>query len=399
MSGLWPVLGDWLELLVRWVHLLAGILWIGTSFYFIGTDMSLRRRDRLPEGVGGETWQVHGGGFYNIQKYMVAPAHMPRELHWFKWEAYSTWISGAFLMVLIYYAGAELYLIDPAVLSVSKPMAIGLSLVSLALGWLAYDRLCKSALGTDSRILALALFALLSLAAFAYTQVYSGRGAYIHVGAFIGTIMVANVFFVIIPNQKIVVADLLAGQQPDPALGAQAKQRSLHNNYLTLPVLFVMISNHYPMAFSADLNWLILIVVILAGGLVRHFFNEMDAGHGQKWWLWAPVSACLALVIALSLPRPVAGTGEAVAFNDIAPIVAEHCAVCHAEHPSYDGFAEAPAGILLDTPDAIIGAAPLIHEQAVVARAMPLGNTTGMTDDERALLAAWIAAGAPGQAD
>jgi len=393
-----PLLWDWIGLIVRWLHVIAGIAWIGSSFYFIHLDASLRKRERLPHGVAGEAWQVHGGGFYRMQKYMVAPPELPDELTWFKWEAYTTWLSGAALMVVVYYLGAEIFLIDRNVLDLPVWVAVAISIGSLALGWLGYDLLCKSRLGADDARLGAVLFVLLVAAAWAYGQVFSGRAAYLHVGALIGTMMVANVFLVIIPNQKVAVADLIAGREPDPVLGRQARQRSLHNNYLTLPVVFTMISNHYPMTYASRWSWLILAGVLAAGGLVRHFYNLRHAGRRPQWWLWPAAAACMALIIGISMSRPQMLAEDEAAdatFAEVAPVFARHCAVCHASEPSIDGFDAPPAGVVLETPEQIWRRADAIHAQAVLTDAMPPGNLTGITDAERRLIAAWVAAGAP----
>ena len=282
----YAVLWDWLSLAVRWLHVITGIAWIGSSFYFIALDLGLKKRAGLPTGVHGEEWQVHGGGFYHIQKYIVAPEAMPEHLTWFKWESYATWLSGFALLCIVYYAGADLFLIDESVMALSVPAAIGISVGSIILGWIIYDLICKSPLGDDNTRLMLLLYAILVVMALGYTQVFSGRAAFLHLGAFTATIMSANVFFIIIPNQKIVVADLRAGRTPDAKYGKIAKQRSTHNNYLTLPVLFMMISNHYPLAFATQYNWIIAALVFLMGVTIRHFFNTMHAGKGKPWWTW-----------------------------------------------------------------------------------------------------------------
>jgi uncharacterized membrane protein len=404
-----PIIADWVGLVVRWIHLITGIAWIGASFYFIHLDASLRRSGSLPAGVGGEAWQVHGGGFYRMQKYLVAPAELPKELTWFKYEAYSTWLSGFVLLGLIYYLSADLYLIDPAVVDLPVWAAVLISVLSLALGWIAYDQLCKSRIGTNTALLCAFGFAFLVAASWAYAQVFSGRGAYIHAGALIGTMMVANVFFVIIPNQKIVVADLIAGRTPAAALGEQAKQRSLHNNYLTLPVLFLMISNHYPLSFATRWNWLIVAVVIVVGAVIRHFYNARHAGRPSPWWTWGVASAGMALVVWLSAAPPlaehttaVAGGAQsasvapdAVAFAEVENIVLSRCSMCHAAEPLWAGIAAPPKGVRLDTPEMIRKHAGEIRLQATLTHAMPPGNITELTPDERQILAAWIAAGAP----
>ncbi len=395
----WGLLIDWAELLVRWTHVIAGIAWIGSSFYFIALDASLKAHPRLDARVKGEAWQVHGGGFYQMQKFTVAPDYLPDELTWFKWEAYSTWIFGFALLVLVYYLHPSVYLIDPAVLNLSPYDAVAGGIASLIAGWLIYDLLCKSWIGQDTRRLALVGFVLLVAVTFGYTHVYSGRGAFIHVGALVGSIMVGNVFFLIIPNQRIVVRDLLAGRVPDPALGNAAKQRSLHNNYLTLPVVFVMLSNHYAFTYATRWSWLVLAAVFIATFLVRHWFNAKHTGARPDWRLWPAAAvpmALAALLTVLGQPRAAAGSGP-VSFAEVQHIVGQRCAVCHAARPSFDGISEAPKGILLDTPRRIAALAPQIYQQAVVTRVMPLNNLTGITEQERAQLAQWVNAGAPTQ--
>ncbi|MGH6914168.1 MAG: urate hydroxylase PuuD, partial [Geminicoccales bacterium] len=325
------------------------------------------------------------------------------ELTWFKYEAYSTWLSGFVLLGLIYYLSADLFLIDPAVLALPVWAAVLISVASLALGWVIYDQLCKSRLGDNTALLCALGFVFLVAASWGYTQVFSGRGAYIHAGALIGTIMVANVFFVIIPNQKIVAADLIAGRTPDPALGEQAKQRSLHNNYLTLPVLFLMISNHHPLSFEARWSWLIVAVVIIVGAVIRHFYNMRHAGRPSPWWTWAVATAGMALVVWLSAARPaledVAATPQTapqpVSFAEVENIVLSRCSMCHAAEPFWEGIAAPPKGIRLDTPEMIRAHAPQIRLQATLTHAMPPGNITAISPEERQILAAWIAAGAP----
>jgi uncharacterized membrane protein len=399
-----PIVWDWISLVVRWIHLITGIAWIGASFYFIHLDASLRHPGGLPAGVGGEAWQVHGGGFYRMQKYLVAPAELPKDLTWFKYEAYSTWLSGFVLLCLIYYLSADLFLIDPSVMALPVWGAILISVVSLALGWVIYDQLCNSRLGDNTALLCALGFVFLVAASWGYTQVFSGRGAYIHAGALIGTIMVANVFFVIIPNQKIVVADLIAGRTPDPALGEQAKQRSLHNNYLTLPVLFLMISNHHPLSFGARWNWLIVAVVIIVGAVIRHFYNMRHAGRPSPWWTWAVATAGMALVVWLSATRPAledlasvpgAAAPAPVTFAEVENIVLSRCSMCHAAEPFWEGIAAPPKGVRLDTPETIREHAGQIRLQATLTHAMPPGNITELSPEERQILAAWIAGGAP----
>ncbi len=393
------VLSDWLELILRWTHVVAGIAWIGSSFYFIALDASLTPNPRLDPRVKGEAWQVHGGGFYQIQKFTLAPEFLPAHLTWFKWEAYATWIFGFALLVLIYYLHADIYLIDTSVADLSPLTAVPIAAASLVAGWLIYDRLCRSPIGRDTARLAITGFLLLVLISFGYTHLFSGRGAFVQIGALVGSIMVGNVLMVIIPNQRRIVDALLAGRIPDPAWGEQGKQRSVHNNYLTLPVVFVMISNHYAFTYQTRWSWLILAGVFLAGFLVRHWFNIKHTGAVPPWWLWPAAAVPMLAAAALALPGQGGGAvpadaGAPANFAEISRIITERCSVCHAARPSYPGFDEAPKGVMLDTPQRIALLAPRIYAQAVLTRAMPLNNITNITEAERQAIAAWVAAGA-----
>ena len=301
----WAAILSWLEFCVRWLHVVTAIAWVGSSFYFIALDLGLRKSKDLPEGAFGEEWQVHGGGFYHIHKYNVAPQNLPEHLTWFKWESYATWLSGFFLLVLVYYVGAEFYLIDPRVYDLGKWTAIFISVASLVIGWFGYHALCQSRLADKPTMLMGVLYVILVAVAWFYTQIYSGRAALLHLGAFTATLMSANVFLVIIPNQKIVVADLIAKRKPDPKYGKIAKIRSTHNNYLTLPVIFLMLSNHYPLAFSSQYNWVIASLIFLVGVLIRHFFNEMHAKKGNHFWVWPMVAIIMLLIAWLSTNKPI----------------------------------------------------------------------------------------------
>ncbi len=391
------VLWEWLDLAVRWLHVIAGIAWIGSSFYFVHLDLSLKQRAGLPEGAHGEAWQVHGGGFYNMVKYLVAPVRLPDQLTWFKWEAYTTWLSGMALLVLIYYLQAELYMIDRGVLDLAPWQAVAISLVGLALGWFVYDLLCRSPLGRNDNALALVGLVFLTLLAWICAQVFSGRGAMMQMGALIGTIMVANVFFVIIPGQRKVVDALIAGEAPDPELGRRGKQRSLHNNYLTLPVIFVMIGNHYPLAFASRWSWLMLAIVLVIGAVIRHFFNQQHKGEASPWWTWAVAAAGMAGIVALSGLPATEAEGEARADPAaVEEIVLSRCSMCHAAEPVWEGIALPPKGVILETPEEIRLQARAIDLQVVRTHAMPPGNITEISEEERRVLAAWIADGAPG---
>src|SRR5215475_14465005 len=334
------VLTEWSSLIFRWLHVVAGIAWIGGSFYFIHLDLSLKPRSGLPQGVQGDAWQVHGGGFYHMVKYLIAPARMPDELTWFKWEAYTTWLSGVALLVIVYYLGAELYLIDTSVLELTAPTAAAVAFASLVLAWLIYEVLCRSALGRHEVALAVVGYVFLVALTYGFTKVFSGRGAFTQIGALIGTIMVANVFAIIIPNQKKVVADLIAGRTPDPALGEQGKQRSVHNNYLTLPVVFLMISNHYPLLYATRYNWLIVAIVLLIGPAIRHYYNMRHEGKREPLWPWA-VAALGMITIAwlIMIGDPWIKTGNVTPpFKTVEDIVLSRCSMCHANEPVWAGI-------------------------------------------------------------
>jgi uncharacterized membrane protein len=398
---------EWLGLLGRWVHLVTGIAWIGSSFYFVWLDDHLRPAadpQLAARGVGGELWSVHGGGFYNAHKYRSAPAMLPRTLHWFYWEAYATFLSGFLLLCLLYYGHAEIYLIDPAVAALSKPVAIVIGLAYLLGGWLVYDLLCRTALARRGPLLAAVLGILSAAAAYSLCQLFSGRGAFIQFGAMLGTIMVANVFFMIIPGQRAMVHAKQDGREPDPIHGQRGKLRSVHNTYFTLPVLFTMISNHYAMTFGARWNWLVLIAVCAAGALLRAWFvarhrADERGGATPPWPAIAGVAVLAAVVIALA-PRdsrapPGAGAAlqPAQRFARIRSIIQARCVVCHAAAPTQPGFATAPKGVLFDTPEQILAQLPVIQTQ-LASGAMPIGNLTGMTDGERSETLDWIAHGA-----
>ena len=398
------VIGAWAEFAVRWLHVITAIAWIGSSFYFIALDLGLRKSPSLAPGAHGEEWQVHGGGFYHIQKYLIAPDKMPDHLIWHKWQSYWTWLSGFVLLVLVYYVGAEFYLIDLDKMDLQTWQAVGISIASLGLGWVIYDQLCKSRFGEDNTRLMLFLFVLLVIMAWGYTQVFTGRAALLHLGAFTATIMSGNVFFIIIPNQKIVVADLKAGRTPDAKYGKIAKQRSTHNNYLTLPVLFLMLSNHYPLAFASDYNWLIAGLVFLMGVTIRHFFNAMHMGHGYKWWTWAATAALFIGVVLLSVmgqpedveqevaslsPTTARFMGDA-AFEDVYWTVQGHCSMCHAEDPLWPGLHWAPKAVVLETEAQVARAAKAIYLQSGVSHAMPPGSTVPMDDYARQDIRDWF---------
>jgi uncharacterized membrane protein len=391
-------LTTWLNLALRWLHVIAGVAWIGASFYFVWLDNNLRPPKPVEgapekEGVKGELWAVHGGGFYHSQKYMTAPSHMPDHLHWFKWEAYTTWLSGFALLIVLYYWGASVYLIDPGKHAFSQAGAIATGLAFIFGGLLVYEGLCRSPLGQSPRLFGLAWFLALTGATFALTRLFSDRGAFIHVGAIIGTAMVGNVFLVIIPNQRKIVADMLAGRPVDPRLGTMGKQRSVHNNYMTLPVIFIMISNHYPVVTGHPLAWLLLAMISLGGVSIRHFFNLRHHQIIRPEFLF--VGAMLVFGVSLvASQRTATETMADVPFPVAQAIVDKHCVACHAAVPTHKGFTAPPNGAAFDTPAGMARYAPRIKERAVDSASMPLGNETHMTDEERAQLGAWIKAGA-----
>lgn len=397
---------EWLMFAVRWLHVITAIAWIGSSFYFIALDLGLRKTPSLPPLAHGEEWQVHGGGFYHINKYLVAPEFLPEHLTWFKWESYWTWMSGAMLLALIYYVGADLYLVDRNVLDIPSWTAILLSVGSFVLGWVLYDTLCKSPIGVSTTGLMLVLFAILVAASWGYTQLFTGRAAMLHMGAFTATIMAANVAMIIIPNQKIVVADLKAGKVPDAKYGRIAKQRSLHNNYLTLPVIFFMLSSHYPLAFATQWNWIIASLIFLVGVVIRHYFNTRHARKGNPHWTWA-VAVIIFIMIAWLSSAPKMGqdgaellasaSGERFMatehFASASLAVQTRCAMCHTAEPVWPGVYQPPKNVILDNDVAIANHARDVVMQAGYAHAMPPGNVTEMTAEERALLVEWFREG------
>jgi len=391
---------EWLNLLVRWLHLIVGIAWIGASFYFVWLDNSIKPpapgSELAKKGVSGELWAVHGGGFYHPQKYMVAPKELPQELHWFKWEAYWTWISGFSMLIIVYYFNARAMMIDRSVADLGAWQAIGIGIGTLVAGWLVYDLLCKSKLGRHEGWLGVVMYVFIVAVAWLLSHLLSGRAAYIHVGAMIGTIMVANVAHVIMPGQRKVVAAMRAGQTPDPIHGQRGKQRSVHNNYFTLPVLFIMISNHFAMTYNHAYNWAVLAAIMAAGVLIRHFFNLRHKGRIAWGYPAAGVLILLAVAVAIA-PRPAPATatsGAAPDFARVQAIIGQRCIACHSAAPTQPGFATAPAGIMLQTPELIHQHAAKIYQQAVQLKAMPIGNLTQMTDEERAAIGAWFEAGA-----
>jgi uncharacterized membrane protein len=387
-------LREWLDLLLRWLHVIAGMVWIGTSFYFVALDSHLRPPKEADREVAGDSWEIHGGGFYRVQKYRVAPQTLPEPLHWFKWEAYTTWLSGFALLVVLYYLDADTYLVDRSVADLGVGWAVTISVGLLALAWILYDVLCRL-LRERQLLLALALLVLVAAAAYGVGNLFSARAAPIQLGAMLGTMMAGNVLFVIIPGQRELVRAKQAGRKPDPAHGIRGKQRSVHNNYLTLPVVLAMIAPHFPFVYAHERAWLVLLTLMVLGAWVRHFFNLRHRGRT----VWAiPITAAVALVALAVAIRPEDSSpgagGAPVPFVRVAAVVEQRCATCHSAQPTDDSFSTAPKGVVLDTPAQIKARSAAIEEQAVETKAMPLGNVTQMTEEERALLGRWIDQGA-----
>ena len=405
------IMWEWFAFAVRWLHVITAIAWIGSSFYFIALDLGLKKSPNLPAGAYGEEWQVHGGGFYHIQKYSVAPENMPNHLTWFKWESYATWLSGAAMLMIVYWLGAELYLIDPAKADLSVFQAIIISAGSLLVGWVVYDFLCKSALGNNPTGLMLLLFVVLVVMSWGYNQIFTGRAAMLHLGAFTATIMSANVFLIIMPNQRIVVKDLKEGRTPDPKYGKIAKLRSTHNNYLTLPVLFLMLSNHYPLAFATEYTWIIASLVFLTGVTIRHYFNTLHATGSGPTWTWMATLVLFLIIAALSTAsswngdyddlenQPLTKKQESLmlakGFDDISDIIISRCSMCHAREPVWDGMINAPKGVFLETDHDIVRGAKEIYIQAGVSHAMPPANITNLANEDRIKIVKWFRAAVP----
>ncbi|MEJ6389140.1 urate hydroxylase PuuD [Gymnodinialimonas ulvae] len=398
------VLMDWLAFAFRWLHVITAMAWIGASFYFIALDLMLKPADDLPEGATGEEWEVHGGGFYNTVKYNVAPARLPEHLTWHKWQSYWTWLSGAVLLMLVYWGGAEMFLIDYDKIELTAFQAILISGGSLAIGWVLYDFLCKSALGNHPTALMLLLFVILVVMSWGYNQVFTGRAALLHLGAFTATIMTANVFFIIMPNQRIVVKDLKDGRVPDAKYGKIAKLRSTHNNYLTLPVIFLMLSNHYPLSFGTEYAWIIASLVFLLGVLIRHYFNSMHAGKGRPHWTWGASAVIFVAIMWLSaipmyrdydyeaeviVPEPLDYIVASAGFDDVRNTVLGRCSMCHQAEPVWPGLHWPPRAVRLDDDAQIALNARAIYLHAGLSHAMPPGNITGMSDEERRLIVQW----------
>ena len=391
------LLEEWTELILRWFHVIAGIAWIGSSFFFIALDLSLKHDKNLPDKSHGEAWQVHGGGFYHLVKYLVAPSKMPSELTWFKWEAYATWVSGFALLALIYYAGAELYMIDIVKYDLEKYEAVIISLLGVVFGWVIYDFVCRLSLKTNVYVLISSIFILITVMSWAYSEIFSYRGAFMQIGTVLGTIMVANVLMIIIPGQKKVVASLLANETPNPIHGAIAKQRSLHNNYLTLPVIFIMISNHYPLIYATKYSWIIISIILIIGALIRHFFNIKHTGAKPPYWVCVPIIILGSIIFYISdLGKPKLNNVKNTAtLIELIPektlvsaqeIIVSKCSMCHAKKPLWENMKNAPKLVNLETPTDIINNIDNIYKQSVLSYAMPPGNISFLEEHERSLI-------------
>lgn len=401
------VLWDWAAFAVRWLHVVTAMAWIGASFFFIALDLGLKKAPDMPHGVHGEEWQVHGGGFYHIQKYLVAPENMPEHLIWHKWQSYITWVSGAALLMIVYWVGGELFLLDPTKADLALWQGILISGGSLTIGWILYDLMCKSKLGETPTVLMLLLFVILVVMSWGYNQIFTGRAALLHLGAFTATIMTANVFFIIMPNQRIVVKDLQEGRTPDPKYGKIAKLRSTHNNYLTLPVIFLMLSNHYPLAFATEYSWIIASLVFLTGVTIRHYFNTLHATGKGPHWTWGVTVILFILIAWLSTAsmndtyeeaeaRPLTATEQRFAsaegFDAAYDAVISNCSMCHAREPVWEGLQWPPKGVLLETQSDVVRHAPQIYMQAGLSHAMPPPGAVQMDDKARRQIVAWVRA-------
>ena len=401
------VLWDWAAFAVRWLHVVTAMAWIGASFFFIALDLGLKKVPNMPVGAHGEEWQVHGGGFYHIQKYLVAPENMPEHLIWHKWQSYITWVSGAALLMIVYWVGGELFLLDPTKADLALWQGILISGGSLTIGWILYDLMCKSKLGETPTFLMLLLFVILVVMSWGYNQIFTGRAALLHLGAFTATIMTANVFFIIMPNQRIVVKDLQEGRTPDPKYGKIAKLRSTHNNYLTLPVVFLMLSTHYPLSFATEYSWVIASLVFLTGVTIRHYFNTMHATGKGPHWTWGVTVILFILIAWLSTApmndtyeeaeaRPLTATEQRFAsaegFDAAYDVVISNCSMCHAREPVWEGMQWPPKGVLLETKSDVVRHAPQIYMQAGLSHAMPPPNAVQMDDDARRQIVAWVRA-------
>lgn len=385
---------EWMNLIIRWAHMILGIAWIGASFYFIFLENSINRTDGLRDELAGNLWAIHGGGFYYLEKYKVSPAELPKKLHWFKYEAYYTWVTGILLLCIVYYMNAKAFLIDKSVMDIQPSTGIAIGLSTLVVGWVVYDLLCKSALIEKQKLFITILFVFVTAVSWGLCQVFNSRAAYIHVGAMLGTIMVANVFFVIIPSQKQLVKAATEGRTPDASLGKKAGLRSLHNNYFTLPVLFIMISNHFPSTFGNQFNWAILIALSLGSILVKHYWNLSEKGQHPVWMIYGAIIIAIILFVVTAPKNNKVDLSQPILFTQVQGIIQQRCLTCHSAHPTDDEWTTAPNGVMFDTPDKIVNMVDKIKSRAIDTQSMPQANKTGMTQQERDIIAAWIAQGA-----
>jgi len=393
--GLESHIMEWLNLIVRWAHVVLGIAWIGASFYFIFLENSLNRTENLRDELAGNLWAIHGGGFYYVEKYKTAPQVLPKHLHWFKYEAYFTWLTGFVLLTLVYFMNAKALMIDKSVSDISEKTAIVIGLVTLLFGWFIYDGMCKTSLLQKKKLFALLGFIIVVLISFLLSKILSGRAAFMLMGALLGTIMAGNVFFCIIPSQKALVAAAKANLPVNPELGKIAGLRSLHNNYITLPVVFIMISNHFPTTFGSSFNWAVLAGLTLVSTAVRHYHNLYEKGQRTSWLLPFAAIGLIALVfVTAPVPKKSAKDMPPVSFSSIQPIIQNRCVNCHSANPTDDVNKTAPNGIMFDTPEQIKSHSDRILVRAVQTKTMPQGNKTGMTEEERELVRVWIEQGA-----
>lgn len=387
-------LSEWLNIVVRVMHITFGIAWIGASFYFVFLENALNRTEGVRDELAGNLWAVHGGGFYYLEKYKVAPKTIPKHLHWFKYEAYFTWVSGFALLFIIYYFNASALLIDTTVMKLTPAQAIGIGIGSFITAWCIYDLLCKSPLRKKPVLFAAAGILLLTGFAWFYAHVFSGRAAFIHFGAMIGTIMAANVFFVIIPSQKAMVKAAKKGELPDAQKGKNALFRSIHNNYFTLPVLFVMVSNHFPSTFGNKYQWAVLAAISLGAAGIKHWLNLREQGRLTTWIL--PASVIILLAVAyVTAPQVSTEKCKEVSFAEVNNIIQQRCVQCHSSSPTDDVYKAPPNGVKYDTPQEILGKKDLILQRVVVTKTMPQNNKTNMTPEERNAIRCWIEQGAP----
>ena len=395
-SSMEPHVIEWMNLLVRWAHVIFGISWIGASFYFIFLENSINRTEDLRDGLAGNLWAIHGGGFYYVEKYKIAPEKLPKKLHWFKYEAYFTWLSGIALLMVVYYFNASTFMVDTSIMDIKPGTSILIGISSLVTGWIFYDLLCKSSIVKKKFAFMVVMFIFISLMAFLLSQVLSGRAAYMHIGAMIGTMMAGNVFKVIIPSQKALVRAAKYGKTLDPSLGQNAGLRSLHNNYFTLPVIFIMISNHFPSTFGNTSPWFILMALTLASVIVRHYINLHEKGESLKWLLPTATVIIVSLVF-VTAPKQNLGVAKhkgKVSFNQANEIIQKRCVQCHSAKPTDNVQVVAPVGVKFDTPAEIEKMAQRIMSRAVITKTMPQANKTGITDEEREIIGAWIEQGA-----